>query len=171
MPAPYLLTTARESLWQAINLWPSLKVNPSDVNASVFSQQYMFDDEMIPMEELEPSIGEMPAIAIAPTVVDPKWYLNQMQTWNTAFVITIWTANWMLPQPEMLIEEVINAIYRQNVVGTTVPIVKQATGFYPYLIGPFSFQPIRVGEDQSVKVMRTQQTITTRQNKNPIFGA
>lgn len=170
MPAPYLLTTARESLWTAINGWPSLKTNPDDVRASVFAQAFTFDDEMVPFEELEPSISEFPAIAIAPTVLDPSWYLNQMQNWRTVYQITIWTADWSLPQPEGLIEEVINAIYRQMAAGTTVPVVKQQTGFYPYTIGPFTFAPVRVGEGKDVKAMRVQQTITLRQNKDPIQG-
>lgn len=170
MPAPYLLTTARESLWSAINLWPDLKKNPDDATATVFSQQFTFDDLMMPLDEIEPSISEFPAIAIAPTTVDPQWYLNSMMNWRTVYMITIWTADWMLPEPEGLVEEVVNAIYRQMATGTTVPLVKQATGFYPEVLGPIQFQPVRLGEKKTIKAMRVQQMLTLRQNKNPVYG-
>lgn len=165
-----LLTVARESLWDAIDNWPELKRQPDDVGASIFNQLYRFDDEMPLLDEIAPSLAELPALAIMPTSVTPAWYTNEMQTWPVLFDVVLWTQDWSLPEPEDLMEKVINAIYRATASsppGNTVPYVKAATGYYPQRLGPISFARSRVGEEQTLKVIVTTAVVTLRTQKDP----
>jgi hypothetical protein len=163
-----IITAARNALWSAIDLWPDLKNSANDATCTRFARTYRLDDGDTPIvKELEPSMGDLPALMIAPLTLIPQWYLNQMQNWPTLLQMTIWTPQWALPEPERFVEDLSNAIYQQQAVGTTVAVVKQATGFYPQVVGPVTFLPVKIGKDGTVKAMRTQMQVTMRTNKNP----
>ncbi|MCY2966296.1 MAG: hypothetical protein NT069_22130 [Planctomycetota bacterium] len=166
-----ILTAARRSLWDAIENWPALKVNPADSGASVFKQKFRFDDTFDVFSKFEPGIGEIPAISITPMQVLPGWIANQMMLWPTAYQITIWTTDWNVSIPERIVQDVFNALFQSAPAGSTVPYVKAATGYYPLPIGPIQFIPTKIGAKGPTQFLAitTKFNVTLRANKNP-FG-
>jgi hypothetical protein len=162
-----LLTTARESLWTAIDNWPELQSNGS----SVFHQTYRFDDETPLLQELIPSLSRLPALAIFPASASPVWWTNEMQQWPALYDLVLWTPCWNIATAEDLIEKVINAIYRATPPESSVPYVKQATGYYPARLGPITFARVDAGAvDRPLKITETKASITLRTNKDPFAG-
>jgi hypothetical protein len=159
-----ILTTARESLWMAIDHWPELQTG----SGSVFAQTYRFDDETPLLQELVPSLSRLPALAIFPASVSPTWWTNEMQMWPVLYDVVLWTPRWNVATAEALIEKVIDAIYRAAPADSSVPYVKSATGYYPARLGPITFTRVDAGSaDRPLKILETKTAITLRTNKDP----
>lgn len=170
MATTALITTARRALWNALDAFPALKNSADDPTATLFHQRFDFESEAATFEALEPSISDFPCIMIAPASVNPLWYLNQMQNWQIIFQVTIWTADWTLPELENLIERTAEAFFQavpDDGTGSTVPIVKGTVGFYP-MLGHFVISPANVGQERETKATRVQMQLTLSNNKNPI---
>lgn len=162
-----LLTTARLSLWDAIEHWPALQRFPPADTSLLFERTYRLDDESLLLSEIVPSLSDLPALAILPTSVTPAWFTHEMQTWPVLFDVTLWTADWHLPEAESLIEHVIDAVYRSHAEGSSVSYVKQATGFHPQRLGPITFDYTRLGPDRELTAIVTRTLITLRTSKDP----
>lgn len=159
-----LLTTARRSLWTAIDNYAPLR----QVGVPRLQQTYRFDDQMPLQKTIQPSISRLPALAIFPQSVAPFWWTNEMQQWPVLYQFLLWTPHWSLPPAEELIELVIDAIYRATPADSTVPYVKAATGYYPLRVGPITFAKDEAGDGQAkVKAIRTEAAITLRTTKDP----
>jgi hypothetical protein len=164
-----LLTDARNGLWQAIDNWPALKLNAGDAKATVFRKTFRFDSDAPHQRMVMPSLSEMPCLAIRSVQVDPQWINNRQQGWPIAYLLTMWTAHWVLAQPEGLFEDVMNALYR-SVNGSNVEYVRAATGYPVMSYGDVSFEPIEMGEQNGIKAIRTSWTVGLRTTKDPFSG-
>jgi hypothetical protein len=133
----------------------------------VFEKTWRFDDAMPLQDELTPSLSRLPALAIFPASVSPAWWTHELQQWPVLYDVVLWTPRWQLNLAEELIEQVIDAIYRSAPEHSTVPFVKQATGYYPQRLGPITFTRARVGPEQSLKVIETRTHLTLRATKDP----
>ena len=166
-----LLTTARNSLWDAIDHWPELQRALPDETRSIFEKTYRFDDEMPLLQELSPSLSRLPALAIFPATVTPAWYTHEMQHWPVLYDIVMWTPRWNVATAEDLVEKVLNALFRSSPEESSVSYVKAATGFYPLRVGPIAFSRVTGGSpDQPVKLIETRANVTLRTNKDPFAG-
>lgn len=167
------LTAMRRSLWEAINLWPALKLNPSDTYATAFKRTFTFDqgisgDVKGPpnWKSYEPTLGELPAIGIAPGSFSPKWDTNQQQDVMLAFDVFIWTDTWYYPAAEALVANVIDAIWQATRSGEQATIVKQAFGLYPEPIA-ITYSQMYIGKEQTQKVLRTNLKLIARTRWRP----
>ena len=142
------LTDARRALWEAIDNWPSL---------NILKRKFRMEDTgAMQVEELEPepTIGDLPAIAIVPTVSTSEWVQNQLQDFNYVVDIRIWTRHWSLLQGENIIQEIIDA--------GTAPAgpVHNATG-HRMQNGPFGAIRIFLQEDHLVTLWTFQVSLIT----------
>ncbi len=175
-----LLTVARKALWNCIDNWSELKKSPGDAGSTIFNQTYRFDSEMPLLEEIAPSISDLPALAIMPSSVVPVWWTNEMQQWPATYDIVLWTQDWSLPEAEDLIEKVINAIYRSvhpqsgstpfSFIKAPSTATPPGTGYYPQRLGPITFARTKIqvaGDDDPIRVMQTTVQMTIRNQKDP----
>lgn len=158
-----LLTTARISLWTAIDNYGPLR--PAGVHR--IRQTYRFDKRMpSTIQEIQPSISRLPALAIFPESVAPFWWTHEMQQWPVLYTLVLWTEHFDLEPAEELIELLIEAPHRACPADSTVPYVKAATGYYPLRVGPILFSR-DTATDKQVKAIRTQASLTLRTTKDP----
>jgi hypothetical protein len=120
MPTGYVLTDARNALWDAIDNWPSF--------ADVFKRSYKFDGDDSP--EINPVLAQCPAIAVYPDPGTSKEVLNKIYEHSYHLLILLFTPTWSLTLPDQLWQELIKAAWKSD-GGSGVPYVKAATGFYP----------------------------------------
>lgn len=161
-----LITDARLGLWQAIDNWPALKKSPGDTHASVFVKTFRHDADAPHQRVVAPAFSQMPCLAIRGVQVNPAWQNNRQQGWPMAFLLSMWTAEWKLAQPESLFEEVMNALYRAK-NGSNVEYVRAASGYPVMDYGDVSFEPQE--NDTGHKCILTTWTVGLRTTKDP-FG-
>ncbi len=114
-PTMSRLTQARRSVWDAIDHWPALD--------KVFRQKYRFESkpqEGRPAEashrpESPTSIADLPAIAIMPSAVTPKWATNLQKDHPYSLDIVYWTSGAIRRhEREVLLDELIKVIYQSR---------------------------------------------------------
>lgn len=119
MPDP-ILTTARNSLWDAIENWPALE--------GVFKRQYKFDGDDSP--EVNPNASQLPAIMIYPDPGFARMVLNRAHEQDYKLLVMTFTSTWNLIKPDEYWQEIVKAAWKSD-GDTGTPYVKLATGFYP----------------------------------------
>lgn len=157
------LTDARRAVWKAIDNWPDLQ--------NVFAQRLDFEnDQSMHEDQPEPSISDVPAIAIVPVSNTPQWFHHRQQHWILALDITIWTPGWILETAEDLLEKLLDAFWRSK-PGDTGPTYLEP--YQPFqTMGNASFDPARLSDSEGggtqVMITRTQLALSIR--KDP-FGS
>jgi len=152
------LTQARRSVWDAIDHWPALD--------KVFRQKYRFESkpqEGRPAEashrpESPTSIADLPAIAIMPSAVTPKWATNLQKDHPYSLDIVYWTPGRFVDTSEALWDELIKAIYQSRPEGNLDidTYLKEGTGYaIPVGEGPSKISFVKLGRDKD-KVDATQ---------------
>lgn len=139
MTSPF--TLARHSVWDAIENWPTL--------LTYFHQKVKLDVDETMLESFDnPSISDLPAIAITPVSVAPFWYTHAVQEYPYLISIKLWTAGWVLPVSEELLVDLGNALWNCHPAGNDVPYIKAATGYYPKHVGPITFTPVELADGE-----------------------
>lgn len=155
-----VLTEARRAVWQAIDNWPAL--------SNAFAQKVRYDRELSMLDNVEPSISDLPAIAIAPVSNVPDWFLNRVQHWVYLLDLTIWTPDWVLEPAEDLLEKTMDALYRSRPNAASGPTYLET--YLPFkTLGTASIQAINLTESEGPQVMKTTITISLSIRKAP-FG-
>lgn len=104
MSAP-ILTSVRETLWQAIDASPAL--------ASRLARAYRFDDRPGRLAgRPSPAIGDLPALAIYPDGATTAWRTNRFQEVRCRVRIDVWTREWDVAAGEGIWQDVVAALYQ-----------------------------------------------------------
>jgi hypothetical protein len=128
MAATPILTQMRVAAWDALDAWPTTQ--------AYFKRRWRFEgDEAIRAAEIQPAIGDLPAIAIEPAGGSNPWALNQEQHVTLSLTINVWLAKWDLNEAERLWERIAIALFQATTQGSSVPVIKRVTGFYPTVNG------------------------------------
>ena len=140
-----VLTDARNAVWNAIDNWTALQ--------NTFRQKIRFErsagSKLMLANTDEPTGVDFPAIAVAPSVVNPIWLGNQVQFRPLSLTISIWTAGWdSLPQNEEIWGNVLDAIYKCKPVGGGDTYIGAATAHGPYGFGNSRWQRITFANQQ-----------------------
>lgn len=118
------LTKARKAVWNAIN-------------ASTFSitwaRKYQTDADLEELTLRDPGPHELPALALYWGDTQPEWFTNVMQHWPSLMTATAWLPARLATCGELILQELVAAVFRACVSPSTVPAVKKATGHYPKL--------------------------------------
>lgn len=118
------LTKARKAVWQAIN-------------ASSFSvtwaRKYQSDADLEELTLRDPGAHELPAIALYWGDTQPEWFTNVMQQWPSVMTATAWLPASLATAGELVLQELVAAVFRAAITPSTVPVVKKTTGHYPKL--------------------------------------
>lgn len=118
------LTKARKAVWAA-------------VDASEFSvawvRKYQTDADLEELTLRDPGTHELPALALYWGETSPDWFTNIMQEWPSLMTATAWLPASLATAGELVLQELVAAVFRATVSPSTVPAVKKATGHYPAL--------------------------------------
>lgn len=155
-----ILTTARRSLWAAIDNYAAL--------SGAFASHWKYESDIgQSWEKIDKAgLADFPVIGILPLVVQPEWVLNSIMEFSDAYTIDI--RHPKLPTCERLIELVWKAIYQSASIGTpTVSYVKAATGYHPQVLGPIQRTPIGMGEGGTLRVWQFQMGVGLRLRQSP----
>lgn len=118
------LTKARKAVWAA-------------VNASTFSvawaRKYESDQALEELTLRDPGAHELPALALYWGETKPEWFTNVMQKWPSLLTATAWLPASLATAGELVLQELVAAVFRATISPSTVPVVKKATGHYPEL--------------------------------------
>lgn len=165
-----LIETARQALWTCIDQYSELE----DLNTETgraFIREFKGDDSddgLVLQRNLEPAIGEVPAIAIKFAGLKSLWDQNQSQKWEMKFAFWIWTIDWHQPRCTSLAEKVLRAFWRYNTLtppSSSDNHIKMQTGYYPreYGLSPVEFVDLK----DSGQVSRIEGFVNLRSTKNP----
>lgn len=121
-----ILTTARESVWDAIENWSGLQDAGGN---SVFQRMYKFDEDDSPEVNPRPGAGELPAIAVFPDPGMTVQVKNRDYEHGYRLLALIFTETWNLTTSDLYWEQLIKALWQSAAGG--VPYVKAAVGLYP----------------------------------------
>lgn len=136
MPLP-LLTRARRSVWSAIENWAALE--------GAFRRVWKFEDNGALPETIEPSIGDLPALAIYPSLPGPsEWVLNQSRRLLYPLEARLWTRHWNLLAGEALWEEIAKALFQSAPLGQPTYLFL-GTGTTGVALGPLAARRERLG--------------------------
>ena len=157
------ITVGRESLWEALETYAATK--------TLYNHKFKLDDDGAALNELEPSIAQMPAIAIETGEGNPKWWLNVMQHWPITYKVTIWTPNWDQSVAERYLELTNEAFHRAVAAGRPgVTIVKDKTSWYPQTMA-FRLRRVRLKSGKDTpghKAMQIDMTVVLFADRNPL---
>lgn len=104
MATPHL-TAMRQSLWDAIENWPAFD--------GVWKQVWKFESVGAMREQdLVPSRGRLPAVAIVPASAESGWVTNQEQAINYAVEIVIYTDRVDIRRGELLWQEMVRCLWQ-----------------------------------------------------------
>lgn len=144
-----ILTDARRAIWDSIDKWPGLD--------GVFKLKLSFDSTRLegPHRPQVPSgVADMPAIAVFPVRVVPKWVTNNTQDHPYVLRISYWTADTLIDKNEAIWDELIKAIYQAH-PDPKYPrktYLKDATGIsMPIGVGPSSTQLVTLDKLPAVR--------------------
>lgn len=164
------LTTARQSVWDAIDNWPAL--------ATTFKKKFRFESTQLRAESVEAthrpdgptSQADLPAIAIFPSAVFPKWATNLQKDHPYSLDIIYWTPGKHVDKSEEIWDELIKAIYQskpeENAAIDTY--IKGGTGYaIPVGEGPSKISFVKLGKEQKVDATQHQFTLVLRMMINP----
>lgn len=159
------LTLARDACWKSIENYAPL--NDGNGN-SVFRHLMKFDERNDVRDEIEPSIGQMPALALLARTTNITWKENQAQQWAFTLQAMLWTKGWTLPDAEKYSWLVVKAVYTEG-PSAGISWVKHptGTGFHPMSAGDITFTPTRIGADRNVRAMFTTVNLQLRIKVNP----
>lgn len=150
------LTDDRRSLWEALDLWYE--------TTDVFVTKFKWEEDVDQIDDDGPSLSDLPAISIEPLSTQPEWWTHEMMEFPVAYSVKIWTQDWAFPEPEDLVERVQNAFYRACLIGSSMSVIKKATGMYPK-VGPITFK--FSDPSQSPKTVLTEMFVTLDLRKDP----
>ncbi len=166
------LTTARKSVWQAIDNWPAL--------ATTFRKKYRFESQLraeSPEAAHRPdgpsSHADLPAISIMPGGATPRWATNLQQDHPYTLVVRYWTAGKHVDKSEEIWDEIIKAVHRAKPEGNLDidTYVKEGTGYaIPAGYGPSRMSFVKLGENQKFDATLHEFTIVLRMKINPRTG-
>lgn len=159
-----LLTDARRSVWDAIHNWQ----RTDNGEPLVFNKEFTFDEEMPNLEDITPSLADLPALSVFPSGVQAEWQLNQLQYWPYTLDFALWTQDWVVVEPETLFEQIIRALWKAHPVESTVTYVKRATGYFPVSFSPMTMQRARLEDIEGPKVILSNWSVVLRLNMNPL---
>lgn len=170
MAADDFLTTMRHACWDAIDNWPKLKGR--------LKRTYRFDEEASVLQEAEPSLSDMPALALWPTDTRPEGFVHDTKFYPLHMGLVLWTPHWTLPKAEELWKLITESFWKSTpdndgvyvqfgTAGATTSYVKHATGYHPWAVGSIAMERVRLGQDQKVKAVRTRWAITLKTQFNP----
>jgi hypothetical protein len=156
------LTLARRAVWDAIDNWQPL--------ASTFRQKYRYEKSPTPGSPLEPPnkateptvYADLPAIAIIPSLVQPRPETLQTNRYPYTLRVMVWTHDWTLEQPEQIWQDVRNAVFNSANADTGLNYIKAATGSYATGFNPVRWQMARIGEDNKTKCVYQEWAVTLR---------
>lgn len=148
------LTKARRSVWDAIENWPAL--------ADLFQAKFRFESKIQDGRLVEPahrpdaptSPSELPAIAIMPSAVTPKWATNLQKDHPYALDIVYWTPGRCVDLSESIWDELIKAFYQSKPPGNLDidTYIKEGTGYaIPVGEGPSKISFVKLGRDGKVE--------------------
>lgn len=159
-----ILTTARNALWDSITNWHE--------TASAFRRQYRFDSPNDFQPVINPSMSDLPAVAILLTALTPQWRNTDYQLWHLRYRVQMWTYGWSLTEPEALLEKLFNAFHRATPVGSSASYIKTATGHH---IVPneesIDFATVTLTDEEGrphCQAIRTEFQLTLRPTKQPV---
>lgn len=162
MTAP-TLADCRNALWDAIDNWPAL--------SGIFALKMRFDEDDGDAEDAQPSISDLPAIAVDRASIQTATFATQTQTWTATFSILVWTQGWNYGRANELIDPVIAALYKSAAVGSSTSYIKSATGFH--LDKPPTFTQQRVtlqdADGDGTKAVLTTFEVTLKIHRNPFL--
>lgn len=155
------LTEARLAVWQAIDNYAPL--------ANVFRQKLRWDKEQAMLEQVEPSISDLPCISIRSGRVDPEWFTHQQQHLAYLLIIEIWTADWIQEPAEDLFEKTMDALYRSRPGSSGPTYLEPYMPFQVMPSGPIQGHLLSDSEDGGTQVMLSTIQFSPNIRKNP-FG-
>jgi hypothetical protein len=129
-----ILTDARRAVWDSIDNWGPLR--------DVFKMKVAFDSNRLegPHRPEGPTgVADLPAIAIVPSRVTPRWVTNQTQNHPYVLRVSYWTPDFLVDKAEELWDEIVKAVYRAhpNPEYPRDTYLKRATGIsMPIGFGP-----------------------------------
>lgn len=136
------LTAMRQSLWDSIDNYTPLR--------DVFKKRYLMEGkEALAMQALNPSMKDMPAIAIGGGGGSTPWDTNSMQRWSYNCEIGIWTPHWDLKLGEKLLQLIVQSFEQSVPSGSTRSYVYAACS--NVLITGFSRNPQPPADNDVVK--------------------
>lgn len=159
-----ILTTARHSLWDAIDNFAGLD--------GQFKSKWRYDTDIGQYWEKidKAGLGDFPAIGILPLIVQPNWVLNEMMEFSDAYTLDIRAPK--LTTCERLVELVWQALYQAAPLASpTVSYVKAATGYHPKTLGPIQRAPIGMGAGGLIRVWQFQLGIGLRLRQDPFAAS
>lgn len=153
-----ILTKARQAVWSAIEDWPALRGR--------LKRTWRFEDSAAMQETLEPTIGDLPALAIYPSKSPAtEWIVHQTQRLPYTLELKLWTRNWTLLDGELLWEEITRALFQSAPTGQPTHVFL-GTGHNGVELGPLAVSRQRLG-DKGPTVTLWQWSITLRIHWNP----
>lgn len=156
--ADAMLTKARQAVWKAVEEWPPLQ--------GKLQRVWKFEDSSAMQGVLEPTIGDLPALAIYPSHTPAaEWVVHQTQRIPYTLELKLWTRNWTLYAGEWLWEEIVRALFQSAAPGQATHIFL-GTGHNGVDLGPLAVQRTRLGE-KGPAVTTWQWSITLRIHWNP----
>ena len=161
-PNTEILTNARLSLWDAIDNYSELATKPYRI-----VKAYRLSDEQAGMRDIVPSVSDLPALAIIPKTLSPVWYQHKMQKWPYVVDCLLWTKDWAHSFAENMTVRLLDA-FGKSLYSPDLSYVKRATGYYPLRFGPVSYAPVRLGDANGPKVIRTTIQVTLRLAHDPL---
>lgn len=128
MATPHL-TAMRQSLWDAIENWPAFN--------DVFKQMWKFESVGAMREQdITPSRGKLPALAIVPSSGESGWVTNQEQEITYSVEIVIYTDRIDVRRGELLWQEMVRCFWQSAPSGTTRTYIAAATNDVMTASGP-----------------------------------
>lgn len=110
-----ILTSARQAVWEAIDNWDELKDS--------IRRKYRFEDNSAVQKDLNPTIGDLPALAIYPSPTPLEWVTNQQHRVGYTLGFQLWTKHWNLLEGEDLWEKIVRGIYQSRPSANERPYV------------------------------------------------
>lgn len=167
------LTSARRSVWQAIDNWEGL--------ANTFRKKFRFESttvegthaEAAHRPEAPTSQADLPAIAIMPGAATPQWATNMQMDHPYTLLVRYWTAGRNVDRSEEIWDEIIQAVHRAKPEGNLDidTYVKEGTGYaIPAGYGPSRMSFVKLGETQKFDATLHEFTIVLRMKINPRTG-
>lgn len=160
-----VLTDARRAIWDSIDNWGPLR--------DVFRLKLSFDSTRLegPHRPQAPSgTADLPAIAIMPVRVTPRWVTNVTQDHPYVLRVSYWTADTLIDKHEAVWDEIVKAIYRAhpNPAYPRDTYLKQATGVsMPIGFGPSSTAPVELN---GLPAIRTDFDLALKLTISPLTG-
>lgn len=161
-----VITQARDSVWAAVLNHDPLR---DDAGKSIFAQLIKLNDDGATRSQIEPSIRQLPALAIFTKVIDMKWRTYKMQEWLLHFDVLMWTRHWNQETAERHAEELIRAYWKSAPTEGGVTYIKNpttGTGFDPVGVARIEFEPAKVGPD-AIKAMFIKMDLVLRVQVDP----